>query len=595
MDLLQQILSEMGEWCHTSTHRDLKTISVRVEGEGLSFLTITLPNFGKDFEKSLDQGFVAHDQFKGFAFTGGLPRLFGGFLELVFDRKTGVLRDDASVDAIQSVRQITLMFAKMAIECSPARREAAIDKYLSCELEVKENDRTISESLLERFDRMVLLLWADMFSEIDREIYEGNVIPKHGPGATADRLKGNRKFNQSAWTERLEGVFPAGENIFASYSQFTEDYDRLVFHEPGAEIPVRVITVPKTLKTPRIIAIEPTAMQYMQQGILEVFEKAMRRFDNPRNLIDYKSQLPNQEMARTGSLTGKLATLDLSEASDRVSNQHVRRLLRNFPSFAAAVDATRSRKADVDGRRIIRLAKFASMGSALCFPMEAVVFATVVFMGIEESLGRRLTQKDIKSLKGSVRVYGDDIVVPVDYVGSVVGSLEAFGFKVNSNKSFWTGKFRESCGKEYWNGHDVSIVKLRTMLPTQRRQASEVVSSVAFANLLYKHGLWKTAEYVYNLLEEVIPLPRVAETSSALGRHSFIGYDTDGWDPDLQRPFVKGMQIKVKLPESNLDGYGALLKAFLKRSELPFADRNHLLLAGRPVSVDIKYRRICPF
>jgi len=594
MDLFQQILSEMGEWCHTSTQRDFKTVSLRVEGEGLSFLTITLSNFGKDFEKSLDQGFVAHDQFKGFAFTGGLPRLFGGFLELVFDRNSGVLREDASVDAIQCVRQLTLMFAKMAIECSPARREAAIDKYLSCELEVKKADLAF-ESLHEEFDAMVSLLWSDMFANIDREIYEGNVIPKHGPGATADRLKGNQKFNQSSWTSRLEEVFPAGENLFASYHQYIDDYDRLVFHEPGAEVPVRVITVPKTLKTPRIIAIEPTAMQYMQQGVLEIFEKAMRGHDIPRNLIDYSSQVPNQDMARRGSLDGSLATLDLSEASDRVSNQHVRRMLRNFPSFAAAVDATRSRKADVDGRRIIRLSKFASMGSALCFPMEAVVFATVVFIGIQKGLGRRITKKDVKSLMGSVRVYGDDIVVPVEFVGSVVGSLEAFGFKVNSNKSFWTGKFRESCGKEYWSGDDVSIVKLRTMLPTQRKQASEIISTVAFANLLYKHGLWKTAAYVFDLVERIIPLPRVAETSSALGRRSFIGYDTDGWDSNLQRPFVKGMAVKVKLPESNLDGYGALMKAFLKRSDLPFADRNHLLLAGRPVSVDIKYRRICPF
>jgi len=126
-------------------------------------------------------------------------------------------------------------------------------------------------------------------------------------------------------------------------------------------------------------------------------------------------------------MNGNLATLDLSEASDRVSNQHVRLLVKNHRALREAVDATRSRKADVLGKTI-RLAKFASMGSALCFPFEALVFATIVFVGIERELNRQLTQKDIESFYGRVRVYGDDIIVPVEYVESVVRELEALGF-----------------------------------------------------------------------------------------------------------------------------------------------------------------------
>jgi len=589
-DLFRVVIHQMGDWCHTSPTKDINTVLSRVESEGISFLTITLPNFGKDFEKSLDQGFVTHDQFKGFAFTGGLPRLFGGFLELVFDRASGVLRDDYSIDAIIAVRQLTLMFGKVALECAPQRTQAAIDGYLSCESEVKSSDKSQDDSFFEAFDRISTLLWANPFSEIDGNIYNGEVVPKHGPGATADKLKGNRKFDQIEWTTRLEEIFPAGENLFSSYHQYLDEYDMLTFREPGDEIPVRVITVPKTLKTPRIIAIEPTAMQYMQQGILELFEKAIRADDIARNLIDYSSQIPNQDLALKGSLDGTLATLDLSEASDRVSNQHVRRLLRNHPHFARAVDATRSRKADVPGHGVIRLAKFASMGSALCFPMEAAVFATVIFVGIEKCLGRRISIRDIKSLIGRVRVYGDDIIVPVDYVSSVVDTLELFGFKVNRNKSFWTGKFRESCGKEYFDGHDVSVVRVRQLIPSQRAHTAEIISTVSTANLFYKKGMWQISEYLYDLVEGLIPLPRVAETSPALGRHSFLGYDTEKWDPNLHRPLVKGMVVKAKLPKSYLDGYGALLKSFLKRSDLPFADRDHLLYAGRPVSVDIKYR-----
>jgi len=593
--LIQQVIHEMGDWCHASTANDVKTIVRRVESEGVSFLTISLANFGKDFEKSLDQGFVAHDQFVGFRRRGGLPLFLGGFLELVFNPVTGVLVDVPSVDAIHAVRQITLMFSKVAIECSPERTRAALQKYIDCEQEVKDNDAMQDEAFFEDFDRMVVKLWSQVFSDVDRDIYEGNIVPKHGPGATAERTKGNRKYDRKVWTERLEKEFPAGEFLTSSYSHYLSVYDQLDFLEPGAEPPVRVITVPKTLKTPRIIAIEPTHMQYVQQGILESFLKALRADDSVRDLVDNSSQVPNQDMAREGSVTGALATLDLSEASDRVSNQHVRRLFRNFPHLQRAVDACRSRKADVPGFGVIRLAKFASMGSALCFPMEFVVFATVVFIGIEKSLGHQMTKKEISSYIGRVRIYGDDIIVPVEHASSVVSYLELFGYKVNGSKSFWTGKFRESCGKEYYDGHDVSIVRVRELLPSQRKHSTEIISTVDSRNQFYKAGFWATSSYLDELLTRYIPFPRVGEDSPALGRYSFLGYDTHGIDKNLHRPFVKAMVVSVKLPSSELEGYGALMKGFLKRSDLPFADRNHLLRAGRPVSVDIKHRRVVPF
>nr|QDH89759.1 MAG: RNA-dependent RNA polymerase [Leviviridae sp.] len=101
------------------------------------------------------------------------------------------------------------------------------------------------------------------------------------------------------------------------------------------------------------------------------------------------------------------------------------------------------------------------MGSALCFPMEAMVFTTLIFLGIQRSLNKPLYPRDLKRYVGSVRVYGDDLIVPVDQVPSVVRTLEHFGARVGSDKSFWTGKFRESCGREYFNGHDVSITRVR--------------------------------------------------------------------------------------------------------------------------------------
>jgi hypothetical protein len=590
MLLFQEVLTEVGTWCRTSTSRDLKTVSARVECEGLSFLTISLPKFGSDLQKGLDQGFVDHDLFKGFTFTGGLPRLFGGFLDHIFDRGTGRLLDSPSVTAIHAIRQLTLMFAKINIPCSQEREKAAMDAYIECEKQVKKYDSLRTTQEIEEFHRVSVLLWAEIFSKVDENIYYSRVRPKHGPGATADRLKGNQKYDQVEWTDRLERVFPAGEFLLPNWKHLDKLND-LNWLEPGAERPVRVITVPKTLKAPRIIAIEPTCMQYAQQAIWEDINENVQRNDTLRTFIGFEDQEPNRVLAQQASEFRNLATLDLSEASDRVSNQLVRTLLRNHPHLSEAVDACRSRKADVAGHGVIRLAKFASMGSALCFPMEAMVFLTLIFLGIQDELRRPLTLKDIESFKGKVRVFGDDIIVPVDYVRSVVNRLETFGSKVNVGKSFWTGSFRESCGRDYYDGHDVSIVRVRRLLPTQLSDASEIVSTVSLYNQLYKRGFWKTCMYLdQQVIGKLIDFPAVGPESPVLGKHLFTGYQYGKMCSDLQRPLVKGYVVRTVTPVSKLDGTGALLKFFLKRGIEPNPSKDHLERYGRPDAVGIKRR-----
>jgi len=595
--LFQDILFEIEDRCHTrSALRDLKTVTKRVENEGLSFLTITLPTFAKDLEKGLEQGFVDRNLFSGFTFQAGTPQLFGGFLDLIFDRCDGRLLDNPNVDAIRGLRQLTLMFSKIKLRCAPERELNAIRKYIQCEEEVRASDRSF-EAHKADFERIGAMLFSQVFTEIDREVYYGNIRPKHGSGSTADRLRGNSKYLQVEWTSRLEKTFPMSENVFHSYSAYLAKYDQLSILEPGEERPVKVVLVPKTLKTPRVIAMEPTCMQYMQQALLETIVEKLERDDILSNLISWKSQIPNQDLALLGSQFGDLATLDMSEASDRVSNQHVRSLLHRFPSFLEGVDATRSRKADVPGFGVLRLAKFASMGSALCFPFEAMVFLTVIFLGIERKLNLPLTRKTIKGLVGKVRVYGDDIIVPTDFVDSVIATLEDFGLKVNSNKSFWKGKFRESCGKDYYNGDDVSVVRLRSLFPTSRKDTSEIVSTVEFRNHLYKAGYWTAVRRLDQWIEELIPFPAVLTESQGLGRFSFLGHSEERWHPTLHHPLVKAGVIKVKLPKSDIsdEGNAALTKFFLKRGDLPFADREHLVYSGRPVTIDINYRWVRPF
>jgi hypothetical protein len=565
----------------------------------MSFLTISLPDFCKTFEQCLDRGEVTRADFVGYSKSGYLPKFLSGFTGLVFDPQCGRLLDEPSVDAIQAIRQITLLHGKVNLPCSDARVVAAIDKFIECEQEVRTYEQHLEHREYEAFGKVAWMLFGDLYSRLDRKIYDGEVVPRHGPGSTADKLSGNRKYVQAEWTERLERVFFASEHIVPNWRYYLErDSTPLpfTFLEPGAERPVRVITVPKSLKTPRIIAIEPTCMQYMQQAVLEAFMQEFGRDDILTNLIGFDDQVPNQDMARLGSINGSLATLDLSEASDRVSNQLVRKMVSPWTWFFDALDATRSRKADVPGYGVIRLAKFASMGSALCFPVEAMVFTTLVFLGIQKDLVRPLSRKLIENeYVGRVRIYGDDIIVPAEHVRSVVATLQDFGLVVNVNKSFWTGKFRESCGKEYYSGEDVSIVRVREVLPTSRRHVREIVSTVSLRNRLYKAGLWRSARHLDDLLRGFIPMPQITETSPALGRHSFLGPDeTQKQCQWLQTPLVRAYVVTGRSPASPLDDYPALLKCFLKRGDKPFEDEEHLERAGRPKRVDIKLRWVPP-
>jgi len=605
--------------CCTSTTRDLKTVAGRIEHEGLSFLTITLPTFGKDFEKSLDLGYVDRRLFSSFRRKAELPRFLGGFLDRVFDRDSGLLLTDPCIDSILAIRQLTLMFGKISLPCSDARTRKAMRGFVLCEQDVRDADAMRSTQQRADFRRISSLLFASMFTKIDSDIYHGDYWPKHGPGYTADRILGNQKYVPRTWTSRLDQIFRVEEMIIPN-SRYYDSLDQVDILEPGSETPVKVVSVPKTLKTPRIIAMEPVAMQYAQQSVLGLIRKYLEEDDSLSRLIGIPDQEPNQALAREGSLYGMLATLDMSDASDRVSNQLVREMFGPWPWLNKAVDASRSRKAEVPDHGVIRLAKFASMGSALTFPVEAMVFLTMIFMGIERELNRPLGRKDINYFCGKVRVYGDDIIVPVDYVHTVVQVLEDFGSRVNQGKSFWTGRFRESCGREYFAGQDVSIVRVRDLLPTQRQHATRFVSLVAFRNQLYFAGYWQTCRWIDDLIRKVFRhFPVVDSSSRVLGRHSFLGYESQRMDTQLHSPLVKGFVIKAQPPRDFLDEEGALLKCLLSMgqsiddSSVPLtpkmewrrrldraivptqADEDHLERAGRPKRVDIKLGWYSPF
>lgn len=574
MLLFDTVLEELGLLSGVDTTMDKKTAHRRFEHEGESFLTIQLPKLRKNFELSLElREFQRHLDIP-FGVRGRVPVFLRGFFSLVFDEKTGVLLDNVDVEAVRAIRQITGLYGSYFEVCDDRRVRKALKGFVETDREVGTIAKSLSDEAIAQFKRSLNDLFGGMLSRVENAVYQGSLLPRHSGGATADRLLGNAKWTLPEWTERLEEVFP--------YFHYAVANPRLAIHKLGEdgtvpirfrsvdeEIPVRVIPVPKTHDKPRIISIEPSYMQYMQQGVSRELMRGLER-DHYAH-VQLRRREHNQEAARYGSLTGTLATVDLKDASDRLSWRLVKEGFSSYPWLVQAMDACRTRRAAVDELGEIYLNKFASMGSGLTFPVQTIVFMTLAYMGMAKA-----TNTSVRSLISKtpwVRVFGDDIVIPSATLPLVRETLEAYGLIVNTGKTFWNGKFRESCGGEYYNGQDVSFVKVRHRMPLNRRDALAVASAVSLRNRFYKVGLWQTVRLLDNYLGSILKYyPDVDEQSPILGRVTSLPVTGDGFHPAYQTPTVKGYLVVNKIPKNRIDGHDALLRWFTENEQTSFQD-----------------------
>jgi hypothetical protein len=597
--LIEDQLAQQG----ISAHRDLATVKSRYQERGMEFLTILLPRFGKDLERSIESGSIASDSFSGFSRRGGRlkdkrPAFLGDLFNRIFDTD-GILLEQPDWKAIRAIRQISGFHGKLKELCSDAKIQEAYLQYKLVDSQIASTEATYRD--FDQFRDVSHVLWGRVIGRISAEVMQ-DVIPKHGPGAVADKLTSNGKYSDLSWTERLNRYFPIERYVIPGFS-FFELLNDFPLYSPGQEPPSRVIPVPKTMEKPRLIAAEPAHLQKMQQALLTVMTRHLG--DHPN--IGWLDQTRNRKLALRSSKDRSLSTLDLSEASDRVSLRLVRDLIRFNEYFLGVTLATRSQAAELPNGERILLRKFASMGSAMTFPIESMVFWTIVVMAVCRSRGEYLpTAQILKDLSEDASVYGDDIIVPVQYTQSVVELLELFGLKVNRAKSFTNSHFRESCGAEFFDGHDVTIVRARKGLPDNRQHVEELVSFVAMRNLYADaYGPTSFVDTLDSFIERLIPFPVGIPETPALVKCSKYDhmYDnmfldnltpsgktvSDGvykWQASMQRLLVRAVAPVYRKKDDALDGYGALLKALTT----PFQeDRNHLKRAGRPVSATLKH------
>lgn len=528
--LVKALLRQLSLDLDLSVERDLQRIEDRCEHEGLSFLTITLPLLSDALERGLEAGtFTCPGNFSR---HGSLPRFMGGFFKRVFD-KNGRLLNEPCPYTIAGIRQVCRFFKKLKRECSHARNRRATEHFIEVEGELRRMTSQVErkDTIL---DKISGILWSQVFPELSYL----DLVCHHGPGVTADRYASNQRHRITKWNHRSEYTFPSDLHCFPNYGVASEA--RGNWEDTGAEqgpkfldikdeSPVRVVFVPKTATAPRVIAIEPAHMQYMQQSVKDYVYTILETHDLTRHSIRFTRQDVNQRLAYKASKDRRLATLDLKDASDRVHLHLVQRIFKASGLLEYLEDA-RSLHADLPNGTNILLFKYASMGSALCFPVEAMVFYTLIQSAMHILDGRRPSSRSIRQYGKLIDIYGDDIIVPVEYADIVVSYLESFALKVNVNKSFKASAFRESCGADFFNGVPVNPIYAREEPhdDSRRWNASSIMSWNATADLFYMKGQWLMAQTIRDMLRRVVKrtIPRARKPGSGLSHFSFM-FDTN--------------------------------------------------------------------
>jgi hypothetical protein len=351
---------------------------------------------------------------------------------------------------------------------------------------------------------------------------------RHGPGAVSDSRSDRRfKYDFPGWPSRLDQIFPYADFAFANNALWADAVAHDSDFSPyfNSEVASKLIAVPKTFRAPRLIASEPTAHQWCQQSIRDFLMRSIAKTPIAGS-ISFEDQTRNQVLALEASHTRAHATIDLSSASDRISCWVVERLFRRSPSLLNALKASRTRyiRQDIDLKspKLHKLRKFSTMGSAVTFPVQTILFTIIAISAVLVTRQQKVTIANIRRIADrEVQVFGDDIVVPIDSWVETMDILKAFGLKVNTAKTFGVGNFRESCGMDAYDGNIVSKVNI-LRYPSLSKPES-ILSSVEVANNLLLGGWFKASAYVRSAVQKLrhYVFPNVALDSGLLGWRTF--------------------------------------------------------------------------
>jgi len=252
--------------------------------------------------------------------------------------------------------------------------------------------------------------------------------------------------------------------------------------------------VPKDYRSFRSVITIGNIDMFVQLLIGQYLELALTRFG-----INLTYQpLINRALAAYASERGHLATVDLSAASDRIYTDLVASYLDGLPIYdhmckTRVLQCEYKASISKSQKEVISLNMFGTMGNGFTFPLQTLLFAAVsrcairrsgfkaypatykpTYVGISEDMLYHSNKSSdipigmdvsISNLElANYTVFGDDIIIPTDTVAFVTSYLEQCDMKVNVNKTFKSSDpFRESCGSDYWLGHDIRFFSCKRL------------------------------------------------------------------------------------------------------------------------------------
>lgn len=551
----------------------------RTNSEGRSFLTKTLPALGKALESALECGTFTPSMAFRHAKGSVLPKFLGPLWERVFDVQ-GTLLDTADASAVGAIRQVCYFSYKL----DDTYPESVVDEVIKGFV---ETDRSL-EGILEDFSseqRRDIGVARTLLGLIFRDCIPGDIRPRPGPGACADGTGQWERYRPISYYKQVASHYSYQEYFYVGGLHFADrhaDYLRIPVHDGGVS---KMRLVPKDSRGPRVICMEPQEYMWLQQGLAQVMRDCLEQSSLSRGRVNFTNQNINRRHALESSVSRKYATLDMKEASDRVSRKLVRALFEGNTKMWPYLQALSTRYTELPNGDIIETLKFAPMGSSLCFPV-----MSAVHFGLAVACIANATHQSPKKIAEHVFVYGDDIVVPSQYAEILFNKFPLYGLMFNVQKSFVKGHFRESCGCDAFHGRDVTPVRLKKRF-LANQEADCLMSALAAEGNLRSRGWIDAADNLRTLIASAFGLDESLPTVCP-------GSPIIGWrDPDnvsfgsYRRRFNKRTQVwerrclvtKAKPTLSLVDGWEQLL-----RSQL-VAERNSGSLDGQATDLTISW------
>lgn len=518
---------------------DVSILQCRLANEGPAFLTKTLPLFDRVLLDALEQGVLSKHRVQqslhvtNFRWKGNFPTLFAGLFSRIFDKMGRVLPNHL-IDpyAIYCIRQICGYFYKLALDFDDSLLFEKEKEFVNTDNNLdSEVDFVYVEELRKSLETNYKELTSVSFSDVL------HTIPTNAPSGTFSAKSSNRKIEDlMPWYLWKDNIVPPSKLESSFWFAYAKPkvfgvpaYDvtrnlvpykrrlRKTTDIPLASLDLEEVSellfVPKDSRGPRTIVREPAHTLPIQMTYFAFLSNYLEY--KTRKRVNFSSQTINRDLAKLSSMSKSFSTIDLKDASDRVSFSMVKRLFKNLPSLRKFLDF-RTTHCSLPSGKTIKLNKLAGMGSGLTFATMAFIIHHTIAFTFSKLLGI-----SYKKASSYVYVYGDDIMVPSHLHDLAISALNKVGLRVNITKSFSRSHFRESCGGDYYNGNEVSPVRLKLssgnpIVKSGRYLSYKKGSRDSFLNQLCKHsneldkaGLLTLSTYYYTRIEQVygIKLP----------------------------------------------------------------------------------------